>query len=396
MSIPASRIWLLLLLVSLPLHAQKEEGWVINAFPATSYSHDQGFQLGAYVDVFNYGKGNRSVFPDYTHKFNVQASWYTLGTIEMHAFYDSEYLIPGMQLTAAVSRTTNKRYPFYGFDPNLPIDLYECTYGREMNRALIILQKPITHHLNWVGGLTLWHFKTDPGKDDTKTSLYSWYCANGIIDKDEAGGDTHLEGKLGLSLDTRDFAFDPDCGVWADACIFGSPDLFRSNHSYLRAAVHWRHYIPILKSRITLAYHLGWQGRLAGNTPFYLAPDITSLYLLHIESEGLGGRTTFRGLRMNQLVGDSVAWANFELRCKILEMPEVLGHHLRWKIYPLCDIGQILKSFRLDNKDVLHVTAGGGTTLAIDRNLIVACELARPMRKKDGPLAVYVGVHYVF
>ena len=92
---PTFHLCLLLLFFPLLLHAEKEEGWVINAFPSTSYSNDQGLQLGAYIDIFNYGKGSHSIFPDYTHRFNIQASWYTLGTIEMHVFYDSEYLIPG-------------------------------------------------------------------------------------------------------------------------------------------------------------------------------------------------------------------------------------------------------------------------------------------------------------
>ena len=94
---PTFHLCLLLLFFPLLLHAEKEEGWVINAFPSTSYSNDQGLQLGAYIDIFNYGKGSHSIFPDYTHRFNIQASWYTLGTIEMHVFYDSEYLIPGFR-----------------------------------------------------------------------------------------------------------------------------------------------------------------------------------------------------------------------------------------------------------------------------------------------------------
>lgn len=401
MSRPAYYLCLLLLLFPLLLHAEKEQGWVINAFPSTSYSNDQGVQLGAYVDIFNYGKGRHNVFPDYTHRFNIQASWYTMGTVEMHAFYDSEYLIPGFRLTAALSRTTNDRYPFYGFDPNLPIDLFECTYGRQMNRALLIVQKPITKRLNWVAGLTLWHFKTDAGAADSRKtndqpSLYNWYCQNGLIDPNEAGGGTHLEGKLGLSVDTRDFAFDPDSGIYADACLFGSPDLFNTEHSYLRFAAHWRQFIPIVRSRITLAYHLGWQTRLLGETPFYLAPDITRLYLMHIESEGLGGRDTFRGLRMNQIVGDAVAWANFELRCRVLQIPKLWNQEWLLKVYPFCDLGQALQTFRLDDKDVLHVSVGGGVSVAMDRNMIVALECAKAMRHKDGPLAIYVGIHYVF
>lgn len=398
---PTFHLCLLLLFFPLLLHAEKEEGWVINAFPSTSYSNDQGLQLGAYIDIFNYGKGNHSIFPDYTHRFNIQASWYTLGTIEMHVFYDSEYLIPGFRFTAALSRTTNNRYPFYGFDPNLPIDLFECTYGRQMNRALVILQRPFSKHLNWVAGLTLWHFKTDSGGADSRKtndqpSLYNWYRQNGIIDPHEAGGGTHLEGKLGVSFDTRDFEFDPDSGIWADACLFGSPDLFNTRHSYLRAAVHWRQYIPLVRSRFTLAYHLGWQGRLAGDTPFYLAPDITRLYLMHIESEGLGGRDTFRGLRMNQLVGDSVAWANVELRCKLFQLPKLLNHEWLVKAYPFCDMGHALKTFRIEDYDVFHVSVGGGVSVAMDRNLIVAFECGKALRHKDGPAAIYIGVHYTF
>ena len=42
------------------------------------------------------------------------------------------------------------------------------------------------------------------------------------------------------------------------------------------------------------------------------------------------------------------------------------------------------------------MSAGGGVKLAMNRNFIVSAEAAAPFDKKDGEMAVYIALNYVF
>ena len=44
----------------------------------------------------------------------------------------------------------------------------------------------------------------------------------------------------------------------------------------------------------------------------------------------------------------------------------------------------------------LHMSAGGGIKLAMNRNFIVSAEAAAPFDKKDGEMAVYIALNYIF
>src|SRR5574344_1077604 len=87
----------------------------------------------------------------------------------------------------------------------------------------------------------------------------------------------------------------------------GRPEKFSSTGKgvwgggYLKLAAHWRQYLPLVSDRLVLAYHLAYQGTLAGETPFYMLPVIYTLYLRQTGSEGLGGLNTVRGLIQNRL-----------------------------------------------------------------------------------------------
>lgn len=307
------------------------KGWNFGPLPCVSYNSDLGFQYGACADIFYYG--DDSVFPDYLHRFYVEASTYTGGQSLLHAQYDSKYLIPGVRVTGAVSWQYDPLYYFYGFngseafDPALNLNpatgeaRYNCQ--RSMLRILLDLQGKLAGRLNWVAGTSFWGFGIqdfESKKYDPATSLYHQWVAEGKIDASQAAGGMRLEMKAGLVYDTRNLEAAPSRGIWAEAYINGSPDLFGASGKgvwgggYLKLAAHWRQYLPLVSDRLVLAYHLAYQGTLAGETPFYMLPVIYTLYLRQTGSEGLGGLNTVRGLIQNRLVGEGYAWANVELR----------------------------------------------------------------------------------
>ena len=125
----------------------KVSGWNIGPLPCVSYNSDLGFQYGVCADIFNYGDGE--LFPDYYHRFYVEASRYTKGQTLLHAQYDSKQLIPGLRLTGAISYQYDPLYYFYGFngtekyDPSLNLNresgIARYNYTRSMLRILLDL-----------------------------------------------------------------------------------------------------------------------------------------------------------------------------------------------------------------------------------------------------------------
>jgi hypothetical protein len=114
-------IFLAICIVSLRSIAQDEApenenktGWNIGLLPVVSYNSDLGFQYGVLTNIYNYGDGK--VFPKYYHSIYAEVSRYTKGSGIYRLFYDSEYLIPGIRLTADLSYLPDQALDFFGFN----------------------------------------------------------------------------------------------------------------------------------------------------------------------------------------------------------------------------------------------------------------------------------------
>ena len=91
-----------------------KKGWTFGALPSTSYDSDIGFKYGAVVNFYNFGDG--SIYPKYKHSVFLEWSRTTKGCGINMFTYDSEYLIPGIRVTAEASLLTEKALDFYGFN----------------------------------------------------------------------------------------------------------------------------------------------------------------------------------------------------------------------------------------------------------------------------------------
>jgi hypothetical protein len=100
-----------------------KKGWSFGGVPAVSFDTDLGYQYGAAVNFYDYGNGK--TFPAYRHSIYFEISRYTLGSGVYRLFYDSEYLIPKIQVTADLSYLPELAYSFYGFNG------YESVYHKE-------------------------------------------------------------------------------------------------------------------------------------------------------------------------------------------------------------------------------------------------------------------------
>ncbi len=411
-------------------------GWNFGPLPAVGYNSDLGFQLGALCDIYYYGDG--TIFPDYYHKFNVEASYYFKGSGLFHFFYDSKYLIPnGVRFTFAATYLPNPIMNFYGFggasSPYFPAldkqdDVAFYSIKRNVLRVLADFRGKITGPLDWAAGVAFWNHKIGEVslkkyRDEADFSLYNLYRDYGIIGEREAHGGSRLELKAGLVFDTRDHEAAPSHGIWAEFMAYGSPDMFgRDGFNYLKAAAHFRHYVPVWSDRIVFAYHLAYQGTVAGSVPFYMQSNITTPYLRQVNSEGLGSINTLRGMLFNRIVGDGIAWANVEMRFRIVSF-NFIKQSWYIALNPFFDAGAVVQPFRLDqmktvvtsrpaNADTssledseliysgraekLHMSAGLGIKLVMNRNFIISAEWGKPFDKQDGASGFNLGLNYIF
>lgn len=426
------RLLLCLLPIAFSVSAQEHDGksgCVILPLPECSYSSDLGWQAGGIADICWYGNGD--IYPDYLCKLMLEASAYSKGNRSLHAFFDSKHQLRGVRASGALSYFKNKTYPFYGYngaaagyDRSLDAILDDGTgfylMRRSYFRALATLQGRFGDEspLGWVSGLTFYDVKTGNAVNKRITpgseSLYSIYCAKGVIPAGEEKGGSHLEIKAGLTFDNRDHEDNPTRGISAELYTVGSRDFFQGRNDYLKLVAHYKQFVPLLDNRLILGWHLAWQGLIAGTAPCYMLQTLQTINLKQSDPEGLGTTMTFRGTVRNRLVGNSFAWSNLELRYYFADF-RLLRQYIQLAANPFFDTGVVLRPYRLQaQKDAaaavpawasiiysgddehLHCSAGAGVHIIINRNFNVNIELARSFSRSDGEYGLNLGMGYIF
>ncbi|MCK9627538.1 MAG: outer membrane protein assembly factor [Bacteroidales bacterium] len=401
---------------------KSRKGWNFGPLPAISYNSDVGFQYGALCDIYYYGDG--SAYPEYVHKFNVEVSQYTKGSGVYHLFYDSKHLLGNIRTTMDISYLTDKMKDFYGFNGYMSYhnDDYGASFykmDRKLMRFIVDFQGKLTKNIGWAAGVAVYGYKTGEVTLDKyagEENLYNIYRIAGLIEEDEAEGGTQVEIKAGIVHDTRDHEADPARGFWSEAVMFGSVD-------YLRFALIHRGYLPVYNDKVTFAYRLGWQGKMAGKIPFYMLQNISTLYMRQITNEGLGGLNSIRGVLRNSVVGDGVVWGNFEIRYRFLDF-RFLGQEWYLATNPFFDAGRVVqyhKKSLMDNfspwsshldllpgdqinnyyinsgsEENFHFSAGIGVKAVMNRNFIISAEWGKPFDKRDGKNGINIGLNYIF
>ncbi|HPW77938.1 MAG: Outer membrane protein assembly factor BamA [Bacteroidetes bacterium ADurb.Bin037] len=423
-----------------------KKGWTFGALPSIGYNTDLGFQYGALAEVYYYGDG--STFPQYQHLLFVEANYTTKRSGLFRFFYDSKYLIPGVRVTFDLSYIPEAMSDFIGF--NGYCSVYNPQWGKtgetgylsrafykmkkEFFRATADFQGTITGNLSWNAGLGVFKYKTDEvnidflnrNKDEDKKlpttdrqpTLYNYYDQWGIIKNNELHGGTHPFVRAGLTFDSRDRPNNPSRGIWADAFLtyfgaFGNQKEY--NHLTLNAA--FRHYVPLWRDNIIFAYRLGYQGSLWGNSPFYMKNYMATLFTKRANYEMLGGANSLRGIVRNRVTGDGYAYANVELRLKLVSF-RIARQAFYIGINPLFDIGYITDDVDLNrsetelraltaasgvtyedffaSKDGFHMSAGAGLKIVMNENFILSVDFAKALNKQDGNTGLYIMLGYMF
>lgn len=462
----------LLLAFGLSAVAQEEEkemkkGWSFGLLPTATYSVDNGFQAGAFGDVYYYGDG--STYPDPIHKISWEGSYFTHShRMRLYLAYDSKYLIPNMRVNASVTYMTDPLYSLWGFngaaatqnydvwsnrnqDQAIPASVTDPTltninyYGmsRKMLRVLANFQGQIVPHLNWAAGLNFWKWDLGAMKDNgvkvgderryynTNATLYNFLTTAGVITEAEKNGGLALELNAGLVYDTRDIEAAPNKGIWAEAYLNGNV----LNQRYLKACAYFRHYISIPihipAGEPVFAYRLAWQQTIAGETPLYMIQNNPLLVQRNMISEGFGSSNTIRGLRENRILAEGMAWANLELRVKLVNF-KLFNQYFYIAVNPFFDAGIITKQYKADALAKIAVdgkvydptfntllgetdptkltpiydaskagsivySGGAGLKIAMNQNFIVSADFAKCFTPgMDAGLWIGIGINYQF
>lgn len=448
---------LLLCVFSFNLLAQEEptetkSGWNIIPLPIASYNSDLGFQFGALATLYDFGDG--SYYPDYKHLFYFEVSMYTKMSGIARVSYDSEYLIPGYRVTANLGFFPNKAYSFYGFNGYQAVynpefvttddPLYRSrmfySYQNFQTRFMVDLQRNINPWLKWIAGINLWNYSLQSvdvdflngGKEDNLLpstalvpGLYERYEAYGIISEDEADGGFVSGVKLGLVADTRDHDANPTSGIWSDIMVNMAPGFLGTSSPHVKLVAMHRQYFPIIEKKLTFAYRVGYQGTIAGHTPFYHQVQMQSSFIYNL-TNAVGGAESVRGILYNRLHADGFAIANAELRWRAFDF-RFLGQNCFLGLNFFGDAAMTVQEIEYDHdaaiikaeelagdedmrdfqfvdsdyfdyssKDTPHYTVGGGLKIGFNENTIISADIGKALDSRDGSLGVYIGMDFMF
>ena len=405
-------------------------GWNFGPLPVLGFDSDLGFQYGVCCDIFNFGDGSR--YPRYFYKFNVEISRYTKGSGVFRFYSDMPYLIKDTKLFFDLTYNYSKKFEFFGFngyeaslfDPNIvayaDVEDFKSGYHyikRNTLRFVGSMQRNLFHvpNLNWVAGLAYYNVSTDSlnlAAYEGQQTLYSNYVKAGIIKENEKNGGNIAQLRLGLNYDSRDHNSDPSKGIYAEYTLTGSSDFIDGNgYNSLIQTFMWRHYVPIYKDKLTFAYRLGVQHKIAGSTPWYMINNINMPFFQKMYTEGLGGVVTMRGVNRNGVLGDGFVLGNAELRWHFLDF-KFINQNWQLAFSPFFDAGMIIQPFREEelktaeiegvelysgDKENLHMSAGAGLKIIMNRNMILGVDMGRALDTRDGEkFKFFVGFNYIF
>lgn len=409
-------------------------GFSMGGVPVVAYDADTGFKYGGLVNLYLYGDGSN--YPNYNHSLYLEWSRTTKGSGINQLTYDALTLIPKTRVTFDVSYLTEQALNFYGYngyqaDYNPAFELtggdnyisrMYYRHSRKLFRIKADFQGDVSESLGkklrWLAGIAHYRAnistvdinKLNEGKTEDllpdTALLYDKYVDWGVIPADQVNGGNVTFLKVGAVYDTRDNEANPNKGLWSEALVVTAPGFLGNDYSYTKLLLSHRQYFTILPNRLTFAYRLSYQTKIAGEMPFYMLPYTIDS---KITQAGLGGAKNIRGVLRNRVVGDGVAFGNFELRSKFLKTV-VLNQNFYLGVNAFVDMGMVTSPYHFDTTNVpaselaglqfadenLHIGYGGGIRFVINSNFIIAVDYGLAAKKQDGTKGMYIGLNYLF
>lgn len=415
-------------------------GWNFGAIPTITFDTDQGFQYGAAVNFYNFGDGSK--FPKYKHSLYFEVSHFTKGSGIYRFYYDSESLLPGIQITTDLSYLPDEAYDFYGFNgyesvlnkswekqsnPDYKTRMF-YKYQQKLFRFKTDLQGKFSgSQFGWVAGFNLLNYnlasvdinKLNKGLSaadklpavEQQPGLYEKYIQWGLINLNESRGGFIPEIKGGIVFDTRDNKPNPMQGIWTEAVIACAPNFLGAESGFSKISVTHRQYFTLIKDLLSLVYRVNWQQTISGHVPFFYEPQIISSVMTGASSTGLGGAKNLRGVRRNRVVGDGYILGNIELRYKFAKF-KMIRQNFYLAANTFVDFGQVTRKIDTSNRHLpadvvasdyfnkgaeqLHTSYGAGLRLVMNYNFVIAMDYGIATNKQDGDSGIYIGLNYLF
>ena len=428
-------------------------GYNIGPFPIAAFDADKGFQVGALLNVYDFGDG--SMYPNTRQKLYMEASFFTKGSQLFVVNYDNKFLIPGVRWCATATLVNDKAMDFYGFngyEANYDFDKYgskKYNPKYRVNRLTVLFKNDFIGNiwkkkLFWEAGYQLLYIKQgynkihalnldkiNKNKAEDKLypvdepTMFDLYRQWGIIPENEAWGGLNSTLRFGLLYDTRDKEGAPSRGIWAEAHVSLSPKWLGTTHPHYRYSATFRHYLPIVKNDVlTFAYRLNYEGTFGNYSPYYAMPFITVMGNTY-DRDGMGGYRTVRGMMRNRVQGLDMATYNAEVRWRFVSFT-LWKQNIAFGLNVFSDGTMVTRGFDMSFKgdqqklgdnylkvkqeyddymalgqssDYMHVTVGAGFRFIMNQNFIVCLEYGLPvgqLRKQDGSGAFYINTGYLF
>ena len=457
-------------------------GWNFGVLPSVAFDADLGFQGGALANVYYYGDGSQ--YPEYLHSIYAEAAYTTKRYGIFRLNYDSKAVIANHRLTLDLTYQPDAMCDFYGYNgyqsvynkdihswndipDRMNLDLYQTRafykYKRDLFRFAGDIEGTIWKNIKWNAGLGVLgymisecdidmlngrknKYEVDENGNPTNPKamnpnvegLYEKYVKWGIIDQAEARGGWHPYLRAGLTFDSRDQRTCPTKGIYADAfftytAAFGE----QAKYNQLQFNFNFRHYVKIYRDRVTLAYRIGTQNNIAGQSPFYMNNYLNTLFIQRVMYEGLGGANSLRGIMRNRILANGFAYANVELRTKVAKF-DIGRQHFYVGLAPFFDLGVITQPYELDEAAILeayaadtdplklpldsyfamtsagdnskflilnskltylpHMAAGLGVKIAMNENFVFSVDWAMALDKQDNAkwANFYIKMGYLF
>ena len=421
-------------------------GYNFGPVPAIAYDTDKGFQLGALLNIYNFGDG--SSYPNYKSMTYLEASVFSKGSKLFTVYYDNMVLIPGVRVSACVTAALDKAMDFYGFngyrswynvnrvnDKSLPY--YNPFYRVDRVQILgnVDFTGNITDHLQWEAGYHPSYFREgaidvvniNRGKEGNDvyqepSTLYEDYVNWGLISASEAAGGFSSTVRVGLQYDTRDKEGAPTRGIWAEGHLQMAPKWLGTRNPFYRYSLTLRQYFPIIENDVlTAAYRLNYEGSFGNNDPYYVLPYMTRMGLSY-DRDGMGGYDTVRGMLRDRVVGLDMATWTAELRWRFVKFV-LWKQNISFGLSAFSDGSMVTRGIDMNfagdeafrstyelymangqEHDTPHITAGAGLRFIMNGNFILAFEYGAPITAfssgalagQDGPGAFYINTGYLF
>lgn len=436
-------------LITISVSAQEKEaktGWSLGGvLPAVSFDSNLGFQYGVLFEFMNYG--DPSIYPEWYDHTYTEVSRTTRGSGIYRMMYESNRLIPGVELISDLSYLPDQAYHFYGFNgyesvfnkdwmDNESADYKSAMFYRiqrnQFRFKTDFLGKLSGDNLKWTAGFAFQNFgissvnidKLNKGRKDELPSvteepgLFELYRDSlGVIPENEADGGWVNTVRAGLVWDSRDNRPNPMKGIWTEAGVEISPKFLGNDWGFSKFYITHRQYFTLVENDLSLVYRVGYQATLSGEVPFFYQSQFLTYRLTGASSEGLGGLSTLRGVLKNRVVGDAFVIGNVELRWKpihftFLNKESYLGLNLFY------DLGRSTKGIALPGDlqtkfnnemseysfndffnpgaEAFHHCAGISIMPVWGQNFVVAIDIGKSFNEQDGNIGFAFGLNYLF